>query len=173
MSARSFKWKIGTLNNQTRGVDKGEAKSLLSNSMRSKSRARHLKCSSWIIVRNIYIFRNFNRPVPCLETYRLITIGSTKTIILPVFYTGVKYGISYTTMRGRNLMVLENIMPRRIFWRYREELTRGWKELHIEDIRAIKSKGMRWAGHITRMHKFGMKIRKELTILAPYFYTGG
>jgi hypothetical protein len=50
---------------------------------------------------------------------------------------------------------------RRIFGPKRDEVTGGWRKLHNEDlhnlysspniIRMIKSRGMRWAGHVARM----------------------
>jgi hypothetical protein len=55
----------------------------------------------------------------------------------------------------------ENRVLRRIFGSKREKVTGGWKKLHNEElrdlysspsiIRIIKSRRMRWAGHIDRM----------------------
>jgi hypothetical protein len=52
-------------------------------------------------------------------------------------------------------------MLRRIFGPKRDEVTEDWRKLHNEDlhnlysspniIRMIKSRRMRWAGHVTRM----------------------
>jgi hypothetical protein len=52
---------------------------------------------------------------------------------------------------------------RRIFGPKRDEVTRGWRKLHNEElhnlytspskIRIIKSRRMRWAGHVARMGK--------------------
>jgi hypothetical protein len=56
--------------------------------------------------------------------------------------------------------VLENKMLRRIFGSKRDEMTGGWRKLHEElrdlnslpsIIRIIKSRRMRWAGHVARM----------------------
>jgi hypothetical protein len=57
--------------------------------------------------------------------------------------------------------VFENKVLRRIFGPKRDELTAGWRKLHNEDlrdlysspsiIRIIKSRRMRWAGHVARM----------------------
>jgi hypothetical protein len=54
-----------------------------------------------------------------------------------------------------------NRMLRRIFWPKRDEVTREWKKLHNEELnnlysspniaRIIKSKRIRWVGHVTRM----------------------
>jgi hypothetical protein len=57
--------------------------------------------------------------------------------------------------------VFENRVLRRIFGPTREEVTRGWRRLHIEELRnlyaspnivgVIKSKRMKWAVHEGRM----------------------
>jgi hypothetical protein len=57
--------------------------------------------------------------------------------------------------------VLENKVLRRIFGPTRDELTGEWRKLHNEELRnlypspsiikIIKSRRMRWAGHVTRM----------------------
>jgi hypothetical protein len=59
----------------------------------------------------------------------------------------------------RRPRVFENRVLRRIFGPKRDEVTGKWRKLHNEelnglyspDIRAIKSRRMRWAGHVTRM----------------------
>ena len=55
----------------------------------------------------------------------------------------------------------ENMVLRRIFGRRREEVTGEWRRLHNEElndlysslniVRVIKSRIMRWAGHVARM----------------------
>jgi hypothetical protein len=56
--------------------------------------------------------------------------------------------------------VFENRVLRRIFGLKRDEVTGGWRKLHKElcdlysspsIIRIIKSRNMRWAGHVPRM----------------------
>jgi hypothetical protein len=57
--------------------------------------------------------------------------------------------------------VFENRVLRRIFGPKRDEATREWRRLHNEElndlyssrniIRVIKSRRMRWAGHVARM----------------------
>ena len=57
--------------------------------------------------------------------------------------------------------MFENRVLRRIFCRKGDEVTEEWRKLHNEElndlysspniIRAIKSRGMRWAGHVARM----------------------
>jgi hypothetical protein len=59
------------------------------------------------------------------------------------------------------LRVFENRVLRRIFGPKRDEVTGGWRKLHNEEIhnlysspskiRMIKSRRMRWAGHVARM----------------------
>jgi hypothetical protein len=57
--------------------------------------------------------------------------------------------------------VFDNRMPRRIFGTKREEVAGGWRRLHSEElhnlygspniIRVIKSRRMRWMGHVACM----------------------
>jgi hypothetical protein len=66
--------------------------------------------------------------------------------------------------------VLENRVLRRMFGSKRDEVTGGWRKLYKEElrklysspnifvIRMIKSRRMRWAGHVTRMARRGMHI---------------
>jgi hypothetical protein len=59
------------------------------------------------------------------------------------------------------LRVFENRVLRRIFGPKRDEVTGEWRKLHNEElrdlysspsiIRIIKSRRMRWAGHVARM----------------------
>jgi hypothetical protein len=59
--------------------------------------------------------------------------------------------------------VLENRVLRRIFGPKRDEVTGGWRKLYNEElrdlysspsiIRIIKSRRMRWAGHVVRIEK--------------------
>jgi hypothetical protein len=92
-----------------------------------------------------YIFKNFNN------------------IILPSAPV-VLYGCETwsLTLREENLLrVLENGVLRRIFGPNRDEVTGEWRKLHNEKlhilysspniIRQIKSRRMRWAGHVARV----------------------
>jgi len=61
----------------------------------------------------------------------------------------------------RKLRVFENMVLRRIFVPRREEVTGEWRRLHNEElndlytspniVRVIKSRRMRWTGHVARM----------------------
>ena len=68
---------------------------------------------------------------------------------------------SLTLREERRLRVCVNRVLRRIFGPKRDEVTREWRKLHNERlndlycspniIRVIKSRRMRWAGHVARM----------------------
>jgi len=77
-----------------------------------------------------------------------------KTKILPVVLYGCETW-SLTLREERRLRVL-----RRVFGPKREEVTGEWKKLHNEElsdlyslpniVRVVKSRRMRWAGHVAR-----------------------
>jgi hypothetical protein len=83
-----------------------------------------------------------------------------KTIILPaVLFVCETWSV--TLREEHRLRVFENRVLRRIFGPKRDELTGEWRKLHNEElrdfysslsiIRIIKSRRMRWAGHVARM----------------------
>jgi hypothetical protein len=82
-----------------------------------------------------------------------------KTIILPVILYGCETW-SLTLREEHRLRVFENRVPRRIFGPKKDEVTGGWRKLHNEElrdlysspsiIRIIKSRRVRWAGHVAR-----------------------
>jgi hypothetical protein len=89
-----------------------------------------------------------------------IKIKIYRTIILPV----VLYGYETWSLRLREeqrLRVFESRVLRRIFGPKRDEVTVEWRRLHNEElnylysspniIRVIKSRRMRWMGHVARM----------------------
>ena len=83
-----------------------------------------------------------------------------RTIILPVVLCGCVTW-SLTLREERKLRVFENMVLRRIFGPRRDEVTGEWRRLHNEElnvlfsspniVRVIKSRRMRWAGHVARM----------------------
>ena len=80
-----------------------------------------------------------------------------RSIILPVVLYGCETW-SLTLREERRLRVFEARLLTRIFGPKRDELTREWRKLHNEEfndlyaspniIRLIKSRIMRWAGHV-------------------------
>jgi hypothetical protein len=89
-----------------------------------------------------------------------------KTIILP----GVLYGCETWPLKLREeyTHVFENRVLRGIFGQKRGEVIGGWRKLHDEEppnlysspsiIRMMKSRRMRWAGHVARMGRRGVNI---------------
>jgi len=68
---------------------------------------------------------------------------------------------SLTLREERRLRVFENRVLRRVFGPKRDEVTVKWRELHNEElsdlyslpniVRVVKSRRMRWAGHLARI----------------------
>jgi len=66
-----------------------------------------------------------------------------------------------TLREVRKLRVFENMVLRRIFGHRRDEVTGNWRRLHNEElndlysspniVRVIKSRRMRWAGHVAHI----------------------
>jgi hypothetical protein len=81
-----------------------------------------------------------------------------------MFFTLILYGCetwSLTIREEHRLRVFEYMVLRRIFGSERDEVTGEWRKLHNGElhnlysspdiIRHIKSRRMRWAGHVARM----------------------
>ena len=68
---------------------------------------------------------------------------------------------SLTLREERRLRVCENRVLRKVFGPKRDEVTGEWRKLHNEELndpyslpnnlRVVKSRRMRWAGHVARM----------------------
>jgi uncharacterized membrane protein len=77
---------------------------------------------------------------------------------------------SLTLRVEHRLRVFENRVLRRIFGPKRDKVTGGWRKLHNDElhnlysspnirvIRMIKSRRMRWAGHVAQIGRRGMHI---------------
>ncbi|KAJ4450318.1 hypothetical protein ANN_01738 [Periplaneta americana] len=83
-----------------------------------------------------------------------------KTVILPVVLYGCETW-TFTLREEQRLRVFENKVLRKIFGAKRDEVTGEWRKLHNTElhalysspdiIRNIKSRRLRWAGHVVRM----------------------
>jgi len=67
---------------------------------------------------------------------------------------------SLTSRKERKLIVFEKRVLRRIFGPKRDEVTGEWRKLHngelyssLNIVRVIKSRRMRWVGHVARMRE--------------------
>ena len=75
-----------------------------------------------------------------------------------IYYINIIY---FTLREERRLRVFENRVLRRVFGPKRDEVTGEWKKLYNEElsdlfplpniVRVVKSRRMRWAGHVVRM----------------------
>jgi hypothetical protein len=87
-----------------------------------------------------------------------IKIRIYKTITSPVILYGCKTW-SLTLREVHRLRLFEYRVLRRIFGPKRDEMTGEWRKLHNEELhnlyflpnRMIKSRRMRWAGHVARI----------------------
>jgi hypothetical protein len=101
---------------------------------------------------------------------RNLKVKIYKIIILPVVLYG-RETWSLTSSEEHGLRVFENRVLRGIFGPKRDEVTGGWKKLHNGElynlysspdiIRKMKSRRMRWAGHVARMGE-GRKVYEVL-----------
>jgi hypothetical protein len=117
----------------------------------------------------IYLF------VVYLMTLPVAQVKINKTIILPVVLYGCETW-SLTLREQNRLRVFENRVVRRIFGPKWDAVTGEWRKLHNDELhilysspnitRQIKSRRMRWAGHVVRMREeyiqgFDGKVRKK------------
>jgi hypothetical protein len=105
-----------------------------------------------------------------------VKIRMYKTAILPVVLYGCET-LSLTLRGEHRLRVFENRVLRGIFGPKRDEVIGGQRKLHNDElhnlycspsiIRMIKSRRMRWAGHVARMgekrkaYRFWWECQKE------------
>ena len=99
-----------------------------------------------------------------------LKIKICRTIILPVVLYGCEIR-SLTLREECRLRVFENMVLRRVFGPKRDEVAGEWRKLHNEElgdlyslpniVRMVKSRRMRWAGHVARMGE-GRSVHRVL-----------
>ena len=107
-----------------------------------------------------HLMTRFSEHMPVVKRCMTVVYDTDITIILPFVLYGCETW-SLTLREERRLRVFENMVLRRIFGPERDEVTGKWRKLHIEElndlyassniVRVIKSKRIRWAGHVARM----------------------
>jgi hypothetical protein len=95
--------------------------------------------------------------LPSRQLSKNVKVRIYKTIILPVVLCGCETW-SLTVREEHKLRAFENRVLRRIFGPKRDGVMGGWRKLHNKElhnlyslpiiIRIIKSRRMRWAGHV-------------------------
>jgi hypothetical protein len=99
---------------------------------------------------------------------RNVKIRIYRTINLPVVLCGCETW-SLALREEHRLRVFETRVLRKIFGPEMNEVIGGWKKCSPSVIRIIKSRRMRWAGHVARMGEkrnawdFGGKVRRKET----------
>jgi hypothetical protein len=120
---------------------------------------RQKKCTKFISFNIVYFTFSYVVCVPlCYPKIQ-------GTIIVPVVLYGCKTW-SLTLREENRLRICENRVLRRIFGPKRDEVTVEWRRLHTGERHAlnslpniicvIKSRRLRWAGHVARMGRGGV-----------------
>ena len=91
-----------------------------------------------------------------------LKVKTYKTIILPVVLYGYE-ALSLTLREEHRLRMFENKVLRKIFGVKKDEITEEWRKLQNAElyalysspniIRSLKSRRLRWAGHVARMEQ--------------------
>jgi hypothetical protein len=107
------------------------------------------------------LYRESNPELPA-QSSSLYPLSYPDYYYLPVILYGYETW-SLTLREEHRLRAFENKVLRRIFVPKRDEVTGGWRKLHNEELRdlysspskikLIKSRRMRWAGHVAQMGK--------------------
>jgi hypothetical protein len=105
------------------------------------------------------VFHHIAAPVPKI-------VGNYVKCLPVVLYGRETW--SLTLREEQILRVFENRVLRRMFGMMRDEVTGGWRKMYNEEfhnlysspgiIRMIKSRRMRWVGHVARMGKRGTNV---------------
>ena len=99
-------------------------------------------------------------------SFRLLSkklkVNTYKTITVPVALYGCETW-SLTLREEHRLTVFENKVLRKIFGAKKDEIIGEWRKLHNAElqalysspnlIRSLKSRRLRWAGHVARMEQ--------------------
>ena len=103
-------------------------------------------------------------PAPVFTKIKHFATALYANLLYRILMYVVLYGCetwSLTLREEHRLRVFENRVLKRVFGPKRDEVTREWRKLHNEElndlyslpniVRVIKSRRMRWAGHVARM----------------------
>ena len=108
-------------------------------------------------------YYSFEKILSSQLLYKKLKVNAYKTIILPVVLYGCET-LSLTLREEHRLRVFEYEVLREIFGAKRDEITGHWRKLHNAELHVLyfspniignlKSRRLRWAGHVARMEQF-------------------